>query len=156
MEGIRVTGSVFVQFLRWARRRAVRNGVASVALLLGVPVILSAQSVSFTEYPISNGYLDQIAAGPDGAMWFTELTGNKIGRISTAGVVTEYAIPTPGSNPIGIAAGPDGALWFAEYLGNKIGRIKLQVTPAWTTVKVCPATVTVPVRPALNAFDATK
>ena len=36
-----------------------------------------------------------IAAGPDGALWFTESNGNKIGRITTAGVVTEYPIPTP-------------------------------------------------------------
>ena len=27
----------------------------------------------------------EIAAGPDGALWFTELLGNKIGRITTDG-----------------------------------------------------------------------
>jgi streptogramin lyase len=40
--------------------------------------------------------------------------------------ITEFPIPTAGSQPAGIAAGPDGNLWFAEQLGNKIGRI----TPA--------------------------
>jgi virginiamycin B lyase len=61
--------------------------------------------------------------GPDGALWFTEAVGNKIGRISTAGLVTEYAVTTAASSPQGITAGPDGALWFTELLGNKIGRI---------------------------------
>ena len=35
-----------------------------------------------------------IAAGPDDALWFVEEFGNKIGRITTAGVFTEYDIPT--------------------------------------------------------------
>ena len=70
-----------------------------------------------------------ITAGPDGALWFTELDGNKIGRITTAGTITEFTIPTGGSNPIGITAGPDGALWFTEGNGNKIGRITTTATP---------------------------
>jgi hypothetical protein len=52
-----------------------------------------------------------IAAGPDGALWFTELVANKIGRITTAGAMTEFNVPTP---PGLITAGPDGALWFTE------------------------------------------
>ena len=64
-----------------------------------------------------------IAVGPDGNLWFTELFGNKIGRITTAGAITEYPIPTAASTPYGIAAGPDGGLWFTQAGGNKIGRI---------------------------------
>jgi streptogramin lyase len=41
----------------------------------------------------------------------------------TAGVITEFPIPTPSSTPIGITAGPDGNLWFNEFNGNNIGRI---------------------------------
>jgi virginiamycin B lyase len=47
------------------------------------------------------------------------LATTRSGRITTAGVVTEYPIPTASSAPIGITAGPDGALWFAEFIGNK-------------------------------------
>ena len=51
-------------------------------------------------------------------------TGNKIGRITPAGVITEFPIlPTAGSDPWDITAGPDGNLWFTEYAGNNIGRI---------------------------------
>jgi len=56
-------------------------------------------------------------------LWFTEASGNNIGRITTAGAITEYPIPTTGAYPIGITAGPDGALWFTEESGNNIGRI---------------------------------
>jgi len=60
-------------------------------------------------------------------MWFTEYTGNKIGKISPAtGTITEYDVPTAMAGPNGIAAGPDGNLWFTEYQGNNIGKI----TPA--------------------------
>jgi virginiamycin B lyase len=69
-----------------------------------------------------------ITAGPDGALWFTELgtaadTGNRIGRITTAGAITEFPLPTPRSSPFHITAGPDGALWFTEFGANRIGRI---------------------------------
>src|SRR5262249_5317872 len=78
-----------------------------------------------TEYPIptTGSYPNGITAGPDGNLWFTEYTGNKIGRINTGGAITEYPIPTADSVLSGIALGPDGNLWFTELLGNKIGRI---------------------------------
>jgi virginiamycin B lyase len=72
--------------------------------------------------PTPNSNPFQIALGPDGALWFTEVSGNNIGRIATDGSITEFAIPTAG-NPGGITAGLDGALWFTEIGGNKIGRI---------------------------------
>ena len=63
-----------------------------------------------------------ITAGPDGNMWFTEtLPNSKIGRITPAGVVAQFAVPTPQSSPLGITTGPDGNLWFIENHGNKIG-----------------------------------
>ena len=54
---------------------------------------------------------------------FAEQDGNKIGRITTSGSITEYPIPTSKSSPESIATGPDGALWFTEIGANKIGRI---------------------------------
>jgi len=70
----------------------------------------------------------RIAAGPDGAMWFTEAGNNMIGRITTAGAITEYCIPTAAATPQGITAGPDGNVWFIESTANKVGRI----TPSGT------------------------
>jgi virginiamycin B lyase len=66
-----------------------------------------------TEFPIptAGSYPSLIVAGPDGNLWFTELHGNKIGRITTSGVITEFPVTT--SFPDGITVGPDGNLWFA-------------------------------------------
>jgi streptogramin lyase/Tol biopolymer transport system component len=58
-------------------------------------------------------------------LWFTETAGNRVAQVTTDGDIFEYAIPTAGSQPIGIAHGPDGAVWFAELAGNKIGRLDL-------------------------------
>jgi virginiamycin B lyase len=66
-----------------------------------------------------------ITAGPDGALWFTEGSPTHgIGRITTAGKVTQYTSGITGL-PEEIALGPDGALWFTENAtgGDKIGRI---------------------------------
>jgi virginiamycin B lyase len=90
-------------------------------------------SGSMTEFPVPTprGNPIGITAGPDGALWFTESGrftggelggGNKIGRITPQGVITEFPLPTQ-SDPHEIAAGPDGALWFTEGKANKIGRI---------------------------------
>jgi virginiamycin B lyase len=64
-----------------------------------------------------------IVAGPDGALWFTQQQRNTIGRISTAGAVTEYGSPAGLGTPLNIVSGPDGALWFTEAVGSAIGRV---------------------------------
>lgn len=64
-----------------------------------------------------------IVGGRDGALWFTEWGGNKIGRVTTAGAFTEYALPTPAAKPQGIARNRDGSIWFVESAANRIGRI---------------------------------
>ena len=89
-----------------------------------------AESVIITEYPLSTpGIPNGIAAGPDGALWFTDFGTNgsgangKIGRITTTGVITEYPLLTSNGGPQEITAGPDGALWFGEIIARKVGRI---------------------------------
>jgi hypothetical protein len=65
-----------------------------------------------------------IVAGPDGNLWFTELTGNRIGRITTLGVVTEFSAGiTAGAKFAGVASGPDGNLWFTDAAGGSIDRV---------------------------------
>ena len=53
------------------------------------------------------------------------LLGASVAGIAFGQVITEFTIPTAGSEPEGIVAGPDGNLWFAEQAGNKIGRMTL-------------------------------
>lgn len=98
----------------------------SIALLAGLVAFAgcNATGKAITEYPLPNpGSLPhRIAKGMDGSIWFTEQTGQRIGRVSMAGAITEFAL-RPGSNPIGITAGPDNAMWFTQALGRRIGRI---------------------------------
>jgi hypothetical protein len=51
--------------------------------------------------------------------------GNKIGRITTSGTITEFPLPTPRSAPQGVTSGPDGAIWFTEFNAGKIGRLSI-------------------------------
>ncbi|HEV2236985.1 MAG TPA: Virginiamycin B lyase, partial [Ktedonobacterales bacterium] len=60
-----------------------------------------------------------ITVGPDGALWFAEHSANKIGRITSGGLITEFGGIAA---PIYITAGPDGALWFTEQ-SSEIGRL---------------------------------
>ncbi|HEY8201084.1 MAG TPA: TIR domain-containing protein, partial [Actinomycetota bacterium] len=77
---------------------------------------------SFT-VPTAGSQPAGIAVGGDGNLWFTELIGNKIGRMTPSGVVKEFPLPTANSQPTAITSGSDGNLWFVERLGGKIGRI---------------------------------
>jgi len=105
--------------------RTIRKAGMILALLPSWFTVGSAQQLTIAEYPLENGP-GGIALGPDGALWFTENYGNKIGRINQAGVVTEYLPPINQSSPGSITAGPDGALWFTQnsyYAPAQIGRI---------------------------------
>jgi virginiamycin B lyase len=93
-----------------------------IALVLSTSAILSPQTVTITAHTASGGPAG-ITTGPDGALWFTENAGNKIGRMTTNGMFTEYEVPTPSSGVDSISMGPDGALWFTEHPRNNIGRI---------------------------------
>ncbi len=113
-------------------RRAFTNGRLPRGIIPGNIVCINGSGIrlrtaNITQYPVptANSAPTGIAVGPDGALWFTENTGNKIGRITTAGAITEYAVPTSNGQPTGITAGPEQSLWFTETTGNKIGKITL-------------------------------
>ena len=105
------------------------NGSNLYAIATSGGIFVSPIRPKLTEYPIpsarSLSYF--ITAGPDGALWFSELSASRIGRITTAGAFTEYSIPTADGQPQGITAGPDGALWFTETSNStgiaRIGRV---------------------------------
>jgi hypothetical protein len=61
-------------------------------------------------------------------VWFTEISANKVGRITMSGVVTEYLPPSAGT-PAGITTGPDGNMWVVELYANKIARLWLNGSP---------------------------
>jgi streptogramin lyase len=89
----------------------------------------SGNITEFTTPTQTSGFPD-ITVGSDGALWFVEDDVDQIGRVSTAGVVTEYPLPqTPANNPgfhgiadhpVTIASGADGRLWVLD-IGENAG-----------------------------------
>jgi virginiamycin B lyase len=110
--------------MQYRHRRLLLAVIFLLTAAVGVAPHAPAQTVTEFPIPTASSKPADITAGPDGALWFTENAGNQIGRITTAGVITdEFPIPTTNSQPLGITAGPDGALWFTEGAASKIGRI---------------------------------
>ncbi len=82
------------------------------------------QSTTITAAGLTNG--------PDGALWFTGVPG-EVGRMTTAGSVTEFPVPDQGHTAATIVAGPDGNLWFTTN-GSLVDGSALmgRITPAGT------------------------
>ncbi len=77
---------------------------------------------------LASATTSMITTGADGNLWLTEYSSNKVAKVTTSGMVTEYSVPTASGGPYFITAGADGNVWFGEYNSNKIGRI----TPSGT------------------------
>jgi virginiamycin B lyase len=75
--------------------------------------------------PTPGGFPWGITTGPDGNVWFTEESGNRIGRVTPSGEVTEFPFQTPDSASAGAFAimARDGFLWFTEHKNQRIARM---------------------------------
>jgi virginiamycin B lyase len=90
-------------------------------LLEPMPAHATAGRIKEFRVPTQGSHPGGITIGPDGAVWFTEVATNAIGRLR-GGTITTFPLPHTGQ-PTAIVLGPDGALWFTEYSGDRIGRI---------------------------------
>ena len=108
-------------------RRVLTIGLCALVLvpLVGIEVLTTTAAgagITFYTDGVSSPY--GITKGPDNALWFTDQGTNAIGRITTAGDVTEYTDPNSTiSSPYDITKGPDNALWFTNWGNGSIGRI---------------------------------
>ena len=82
-----------------------------------------------TEFGPLTSPASAITAGPDGNVWFAERaidgSSSVIGRVTPAGVITEFkTTPVPGS-VVAMTAGADGRVWFVKdgYGGPAVGRL---------------------------------
>jgi len=106
-----------------SRRESVLVGVLAISIAaISVPARAQLSVVEY-DLPAAARTVTSLTTGPDGNLWFTEFTGNHIGRITVQGAVTEFAIPTADAQALRIASGPDGNLWFTELGANQIGKI---------------------------------
>ncbi|EEF60409.1 virginiamycin B lyase family protein [Pedosphaera parvula] len=108
-------------------------GLAFLATLLVFTSLMragAAPEVNIFPFPVIASLPQSITLGPDGNLWLTQFSGNRIARIQAnassvqgPGFITEFVIPTADTRPYGITTGPDGNLWFTEAHANRIGRI---------------------------------
>jgi streptogramin lyase len=99
------------------------------------------------EYALpTNSRPDTMVVGSDGNLWYMSEGTGKIGKITTNGVSTEYAIPghaeEHGVN--GMALGAEGDIWFTNRGTNVVGKITTNgtVTEYHTPSESLPAGVT--------------
>jgi virginiamycin B lyase len=111
-------------------------------------------SINVFPLPTSASSVDPgpLTLGPDGALWFDEdlyhvlappdfhsfpelvSDPGRIGRITSAGDITQFSLAGAVDSATSLTVGPDGNLWFPEYLagqGPGIGRI----TPTGTVTE---------------------
>jgi streptogramin lyase len=123
----------------WSRARRLSLAVVLIAMPCLATLVVDAASarastaVAITEYALSpGGHPGPIVSGPDGNLWFTDLSDSgtgSIGRITPFGAVTMFSSGLgAGASPTGLTVGPDGNLWFAETDCKCVGRI----TPSGT------------------------
>ena len=100
------------------------DGALWVTMYVQATIVRITMDGTTTSYVVGPDFksLFNITTGPDGALWFT--ASDRIGRITTDGVVTSHPMPSPGQHlNYGIVTGPDGALWFTESAAGRVGRI---------------------------------
>jgi streptogramin lyase len=105
---------------------AISDGISSIPIGVattqtGSSVTIPASGITFTEFPTSAMTPWGIVPGPDGNMWFTDVIGDQVGKITPSGVPTLYSVPG-GSEPFDIAVS-DGNVWFSELLGNTVDKV---------------------------------
>jgi virginiamycin B lyase len=81
-----------------------------------------------TEFTLPAGRAPRDVASVGALIWFTEVNGDRVGRLDPAAgdiqaSIVEFVVPGAGSKPTSISAGPDGNAWFTEAGSDEIGRI---------------------------------
>ncbi len=91
------------------------------------PVLVEGSArVSFKEWPLptKGSRPHDPLATPDGALWYTGMFANNLGRVDMkTGAIKEYPLPTPGSGPHGLVNDKDGNIWFTANQKGYIGKL---------------------------------
>lgn len=67
-----------------------------------------------------------LVVGPDRNIWFTEVGGNALGRVTTQGELTEFGFggsPETSTSPDGITVASDNRIGFTQYTGDATGAV---------------------------------
>jgi len=113
------------------RRASIAVAAISTLLMSGLAAAVPAQAAPGdvpiqVDVPPAAGVpllFTDLIAGPDGALWTSNVSSNSISKIAlTGGAATTFVTPTA-AMPTGMAVGADGAIWFGYGTAAKIGRV---------------------------------
>ena len=97
---------------------------------------ITTNTATSTEWAVpTSGNPKSVSVGSSGNVYFTENTGNKIGRlVPSTNVITEWTSPTAASQPDSVSVDSSGNVYFAEFSVNKIGKLvpSTNVITEWT------------------------
>ena len=100
---------------------------------------MNTSGTVLAEYATTHGEPTAITSGADGNIWFIDngaLIRGYIGKSTTSGTITEYAVPNSrGGDLYGITPGPDGNIWFTAETDGFVGVI----TPSGTITEYTPS-----------------
>jgi streptogramin lyase len=99
--------------------------LAGMLLVRAAHPVSALNPISEFTLPTPERFPLGITTGSDDNLWFVEYASGIVGRMTPAGVLTEFPVASAGSLTYlrSIAAGPDGNLWFTDTGNNRIGRI---------------------------------
>ena len=94
-------------------------------LLISICPFAYGQAPTMVELspPTANSAPYGLAIDSSGKIWFTEIAGNKIGKLTPPSTFQEFTVPTAGAYPYGMVIDSSGNIWFAEFQANRIGKL---------------------------------
>ena len=105
----------------------------AIGLVVGaIGVASPTLAETITEYltPTSESSPAGLDFDSKGNLWFAEVNGNKIGKLTPSKVkpgtsdgIVEYELPHANSKPQYLMVSRDDIVWFSEMGGNRIGRL---------------------------------
>ena len=115
-----------------------------VAASLSLVPSASHAAVSVFPVPTSAAGLQRIVTAPGGDMWFVMRDANKIGRITTDGVIKEFTLPAePDEDPdytvMDLDIADDGTVWVVHDSGRRalaVDSATIDTTPTGTAYEL--------------------
>ncbi len=108
---------------------ALALGTLATSLLLraalpGSNATVLNVSIREWDVPTPNARPHDPAVGLDGALWFSEQSVNKLGRLDPAtGKIREFPLKTVNTGPHGLVADRDGNIWYTGNYSGLIGKL---------------------------------
>ncbi|HKZ16086.1 MAG TPA: hypothetical protein VJ161_01290, partial [Geobacteraceae bacterium] len=94
------------------------------AVCFFAPDTVKAVQIEEWSIPTTRSFPHDPAVAPDGALWYTGMQSNTLGRLDPkTGRIREYPLKTPDSGPHGLVADKGGNIWFTANYAGYIGML---------------------------------